>query len=73
MTQSGSDASALRRLGVCIVAGMAQRGGEPEIVDDDVAQTVCRQRRLGIAANDVFEVGQDGKTLRGTERPQARA
>src|SRR6516164_2969719 len=73
MTQSGPDASALRRLGVCIVAGTAQRGGEPEIIDDDVAQTVCRQRRLGIAANDVFEVGQDGKTLRGTERLQARA
>ena len=48
----------------------AQRGGDPEIIDDNIAQTVCRSRRLGIAANDVFEVGQRWETLTGTERPQ---
>jgi hypothetical protein len=73
LTQSGLGASALDRFDVCIIAGPAQRGGEPEIIDDNVAQSVCRHRRLGIAANNVFEVGQRGETLRGTEHPQPRA
>jgi hypothetical protein len=33
---------AFRRLYVCIVAGTAQRGGELEIIDNDIAQTIRR-------------------------------
>jgi len=36
---------------------MAQRSGELEIIDHDIAQAVRRRRPLGIAANDVLEIG----------------
>jgi hypothetical protein len=73
MTQSGPDACVPRASGIWIVAGTSQRCCKLEIIDDNIAQTICRQRRLGIAANDVFEVRQRWKTLRRTERPQPRA
>jgi hypothetical protein len=42
MTQSGPDACVLRASGIWIVAGTSQRCGKLEIIDDDIAQTICR-------------------------------
>jgi hypothetical protein len=42
LARTGPEACTSRRLGVCIIAGAAQRSSKPEIIDDNVAQTICR-------------------------------